>query len=112
MSAFPMIHPSPAPAFPMRRQSIARIQEVVADFYDIPVAEMVSARRALGVSHPRQMAMFLACELTPLSLPVIGRHFGGRDHTTVIHAVKQVKRRTADTDSTRAAVATLRERLC
>ena len=53
---------------------------------------MVSARRARAVARPRQIAMYLAKRLTPRSLPEIGRRFGGRDHTTVIHAVKQIER--------------------
>ena len=53
---------------------------------------MVSARRAREVARPRQIAMYLAKQLTPRSLPEIGRRFGGRDHTTVIHAVRQIER--------------------
>jgi chromosomal replication initiator protein len=53
---------------------------------------MVSARRAREVARPRQIAMYLAKQLTPRSLPEIGRRFGGRDHTTVIHAVRQIEK--------------------
>ncbi len=72
------------------RLTIARIQAVVADYYEIEESEMRSDRRARDVVRPRQMAMYLARELTPKSLPAIGRRFGGRDHTTVIHALKQI----------------------
>lgn len=71
---------------------VADIQREVAAFFRIPVAEMVSQRRARDVARPRQVAMYLAKKLTPKSLPDIGRRFGGRDHSTVIHAVKQVER--------------------
>lgn len=82
-----------------RRRTIRRIQEVVAEFYDIPVAEMTSARRSRSVARPRQVAMYLSKSLTPQSLPDIGRRFGGRDHTTVLHAIRQVdKLRLADNE--------------
>ena len=55
------------------------------------MAEMTSARRARAVARPRQVAMYLAKQLTSRSLPEIGRKFGGRDHTTVIHAVKKIE---------------------
>lgn len=75
-----------------RVPAMADIQREVAAFFHIPVAEMVSERRAREVARPRQVAMYLAKKLTPKSLPNIGRHFGNRDHTTVIHAVRQVER--------------------
>ena len=60
---------------------------------------MLSARRARDVARPRQIAMYLAKRLTPRSLPEIGRRFGGRDHTTVIHAIKRIKElRAADSE--------------
>jgi len=60
---------------------------------------MTSARRAREVARPRQIAMYLAKQLTPRSLPEIGRRFGGRDHTTVIHAVRQIEKlRMADAE--------------
>lgn len=71
---------------------IAEIQRVVAAYYRLPVAEMTSDRRAREVARPRQVAMYLAKLLTLRSLPDIGRRFGNRDHTTVIHAIKQIKR--------------------
>jgi len=75
-----------------RRISIDEIQTRVSDHYRIRKAEMTSARRAREVARPRQVAMYLSKQLTPRSLPEIGRRFGGRDHTTVIHAVKQIEK--------------------
>jgi chromosomal replication initiator protein len=72
------------------RMTIARIQETVARHYGIDVCYMKSAQRGRDVARPRQIAMFLAKELTPKSLPCIGKHFGNRDHTTVMHAIKRV----------------------
>lgn len=82
-----------------RRVTIEEIQRRVSDHFSIRQAEMVSARRARAVARPRQIAMYLAKQLTPRSLPEIGRRFGGRDHTTVIHAVKQIEKlRAADSE--------------
>ncbi|WP_183933902.1 chromosomal replication initiator protein DnaA [Sphingomicrobium lutaoense] len=82
-----------------RRISIDEIQTQVAEHFRIRKAEMSSARRAREVARPRQVAMYLSKQLTPKSLPDIGRRFGGRDHTTVIHAVKQIERlRAADSE--------------
>ncbi len=75
-----------------RRITIDEIQKRVSDHFRIRQAEMVSARRAREVARPRQIAMYLAKQLTPRSLPEIGRRFGGRDHTTVIHAVRQIEK--------------------
>jgi chromosomal replication initiator protein len=75
-----------------RRITIDEIQKRVSEHFRIRQAEMVSARRAREVARPRQIAMYLAKQLTPRSLPEIGRRFGGRDHTTVIHAVRQIER--------------------
>ncbi len=70
--------------------SIENIQKTVADFYQIKVAEMYSKKRSRAVARPRQMAMALAKELTNMSLPEIGDAFGGRDHTTVLHACRKI----------------------
>ncbi|WP_407696519.1 chromosomal replication initiator protein DnaA [Sphingomonas abietis] len=82
-----------------RRITIDEIQRKVSDHFRIRQSEMTSARRAREVARPRQIAMYLAKQLTPRSLPEIGRRFGGRDHTTVIHAVKQIEKlRKADAE--------------
>jgi chromosomal replication initiator protein len=73
-----------------RRVSIQEIQKKVAEHYNIRVSEMSSARRARNIARPRQIAMYLAKQLTSKSLPDIGRNFGDRDHTTVMHAVSRV----------------------
>lgn len=73
-----------------RRVTIEEIQRQVASHYNIRISDMYSARRARAVARPRQIAMYLAKQLTQRSLPEIGRKFGGRDHTTVMHAVKKV----------------------
>ncbi|MBC7907771.1 MAG: chromosomal replication initiator protein DnaA, partial [Rhodospirillaceae bacterium] len=74
-----------------RRITIEEIQKRVAEHFNIKLAEMSSARRSRQVARPRQVAMYLAKQLTSRSLPEIGRKFGGRDHTTVMHAVKKVE---------------------
>lgn len=73
-----------------RQISIDNIQKTVADYYKIKVAEMYSKKRSQAVARPRQVAMALAKELTPMSLPAIGEAFGGRDHTTVLHACRKI----------------------
>ena len=73
-----------------RRVTIEEIQKRVAEHFNIRISDMHSARRARSVARPRQVAMYLAKQLTSRSLPEIGRKFGGRDHTTVMHAVKKV----------------------
>lgn len=83
--------------------SILDIQQATASFYGIPEYEMASQRRSLVVAHPRGIAMCLARALTNASLPVIGRHFGGRDHSTVILAIRRVEGRlAADPEISRA----------
>ena len=74
-----------------RRVTIDEIQKRVAEHYNIRLADMSSSRRARAVARPRQVAMYLAKQLTQRSLPEIGRKFGGRDHTTVMHAVRKIE---------------------
>ncbi|MCK5295888.1 MAG: chromosomal replication initiator protein DnaA [Alphaproteobacteria bacterium] len=74
-----------------RRLTIEEIQKKVAEHFNIKISEMSSARRARVIARPRQVAMYLSKQLTPLSLPVIGRKFGGRDHTTVMYAVSKIE---------------------
>lgn len=71
--------------------TIENIKKTVAQYYKIKVADLLSKRRSRSIARPRQIAMALAKELTNHSLPEIGEHFGGRDHTTVIHACRKVK---------------------
>jgi chromosomal replication initiator protein len=73
-----------------RRVTIEEIQKRVAEHFSIRLTDMSSARRARAVARPRQVAMYLAKQLTSRSLPEIGRKFGDRDHTTVMHAVTRV----------------------
>ncbi|MFZ2652146.1 MAG: chromosomal replication initiator protein DnaA [Burkholderiaceae bacterium] len=73
-----------------RQISLENIQKTVADFYKIRIADMYSKKRPASIARPRQIAMYLAKELTQKSLPEIGDSFGGRDHTTVLHAVRKI----------------------
>ncbi len=72
--------------------SIERIQETVSDRFGLSITELCSEKRSQNVVYPRQVAMYLSRELTDSSLPKIGKHFGGRDHTTVIHATSKIGR--------------------
>jgi chromosomal replication initiator protein len=74
-----------------RQVSIANIQKIVAEYYKIRTADLLSPKRTRSITRPRQIAMALARELTKHSLPEIGNAFGGRDHTTVLHATNKVK---------------------
>ncbi|WP_371870767.1 chromosomal replication initiator protein DnaA [Sandarakinorhabdus glacialis] len=74
-----------------KKLTIDEIQRKVAEYYHLKMTDLLSARRAREVARPRQVAMYLAKRLTPRSLPEIGRRFGGRDHTTVMHAVKRIE---------------------
>ena len=77
-------------AIQARQVSVENIQKTTAEYYNIKLSDILSKRRSRSVARPRQMAMFLAKELTNYSLPEIGESFGGRDHTTVIHACKKI----------------------
>jgi chromosomal replication initiator protein len=72
--------------------SIERIQELVCERFSVDIAELTGDRRSQNIVYPRQVAMYLSRELTDSSLPKIGKHFGGRDHTTVIHATSKIAR--------------------
>ncbi len=78
-------------AIQARQVSVENIQKITAEYYNIKLSDLLSKRRSRSVARPRQMAMFLAKELTNYSLPEIGEAFGGRDHTTVIHACKKIR---------------------
>ena len=71
--------------------TVENIQKTVAEYYKIRVADLLSKRRSRSIARPRQVAMALAKELTNHSLPEIGDAFGGRDHTTVMHACKRIR---------------------
>ncbi len=89
-------------ALQTRQISLENIQKRVADYYKIKVSEMYSKKRSRTVARPRQMAMALAKELTSMSLPDIGDAFGGRDHTTVLHACRKIAElRASDADISR-----------
>ena len=72
--------------------TVDKIQNVVSNYFNIPLSEMLSQRRSRPLARPRQLAMYLAKKMTTRSLPEIGRRFANRDHTTVIHAVKTITR--------------------
>ena len=74
-----------------RRITIDEIQNKVASYFNIKIDDLISSRRIRTFARPRQVAMYLTKKLTTRSLPEIGRKFGGRDHTTVIHAVKKIE---------------------
>lgn len=96
-----------------RQISIENIQKTVADYYKIKVSEMYSKKRTRNVARPRQVAMALAKELTQLSLPDIGDAFGGRDHTTVLHACRKITDlRTTNGDISRDVTSLLKVLRC
>jgi chromosomal replication initiator protein len=74
----------------VRKTSIEDIQRKTAEFYKLDLRDFQSAQRSRRVARPRQVAMYLSRELTMRSLPEIGRRFGGRDHTTVLHACRRI----------------------
>ena len=79
-----------------RKVTVDTIQKVVAEHYALKQADLISERRARAIARPRQVAMWLAKQITTRSLPDIGRRFGGRDHTTVLHAVRRIEALKAD----------------
>lgn len=93
------------------RISIEDIQRFTADHYHINPSDMVSQRKTRRLAHPRQVAMYLSRKMTSRSLPEIGRRFGGRDHTTVLHACRQVEARMAEDQEFAKTVAALKIRI-
>lgn len=85
------------------------IQEAVANRYHIKVSDLKSKRRTKTLVHPRQLAMYLCRELTDASFPEIGRDFGGKDHTTIIHACKQVQKSLEKDSSLRTTLNSITE---
>jgi chromosomal replication initiator protein len=105
------LYPHPAPTAGAAVRSIAAIQAAVGEHFGISREELLSPGRAARIAWPRQVAMYLARELTGDSLPEIGRRFGGRDHTTVLHACRRTAARIATDDSARQLVEMLCRRL-
>ena len=99
-----------APAKP-QHALVAHIQHTVAAYYGLDPITMKSARRSLDIARPRQVAMYLAAKLTPKSLPDIGRRLGGRDHTTVLYAIRAVEKRIQTDAEVMLDVEVLTERL-
>ncbi|WP_295046048.1 chromosomal replication initiator protein DnaA [uncultured Paracoccus sp.] len=94
-----------------RKISIDDIQRKVAEHYNIRLADMVGPKRARNVARPRQVAMYLSKQLTSRSLPEIGRRFGGRDHTTIMHGIRKVEELVVDDNALAEDVALLRRLL-
>ena len=87
------------------------VQEVVANRFNVKISELKSKRRTKTLVNPRQIAMFLCRELTDYSYPEIGREFGGKDHTTIIHACRQIEK-ALDKDATlRTTIESLRDEI-
>jgi chromosomal replication initiator protein len=91
--------------------TVERIQTAISSALSLPVSDLNSSKRSRQVVYARQLAMYLCRELTPLSLPAIGQRFGGRDHTTVLHAHRQVRGKMFSDQSTRELVERLVEEL-
>ena len=91
--------------------TVDKIQNTVSNFFNIPLAEMLSQRRSRPLARPRQIAMYLAKKMTTRSLPEIGRRFANRDHTTVIHAVKTINRLSEKDDEMKKNIEQLRSLL-
>jgi chromosomal replication initiator protein len=102
------LYPRAPSASPAKPSSVLEIQAAVGEHFGLAPGELLSSARAPRISWPRQVAMYLARELTGESLPAIGRHFGGRDHTTVLHACRRTAARIAADEQARKAV----EELC
>ena len=94
-----------------RRVRIEDIQRIVSRHYNVSKADLVSARRTQAIVRPRQIAMYLAKTMTPRSLPEIGRQFGGRDHTTVLHAVRKIEELARPDSRTAEEIETLKRLL-
>jgi len=87
-----------------RRITIDMIQKKVAEYFDLRIADMKSKKRTRAVAYPRQIAMYLSRDLTDLSLPEIGESFGGRDHTTVLHACEKLRKGVKEDNKTKELV--------
>jgi len=105
------LYPLPATAGRRGSRSVGDIQASVSEHFGLSGNELLSSSRTPRIAWPRQVAMYLARELTGESLPAIGRHFGGRDHTTVLHACRRTAERIAEDVSAREAVEKLQQEL-
>ncbi|ACA55902.1 chromosomal replication initiator protein DnaA [Clostridium botulinum] len=94
-----------------RQVTIDIIQEVVANYYNLKIEDLKSARRTRNIAFPRQIAMYLSRKLTDMSLPKIGEEFGGRDHTTVIHAYEKISNNLKKDESLQNAINDLNKRI-
>ncbi|MGP9803493.1 chromosomal replication initiator protein DnaA [Paracoccus sp. NSM] len=94
-----------------RKVSIDDIQRKVAEHYNIRLADLIGPKRARNVARPRQIAMYLSKQMTSRSLPEIGRRFGGRDHTTIMHGVRKVEELITDDSSLAEDIAVLKRML-
>lgn len=99
------------PVVPRAATPIQDIQNAVAEQFNIPVIEMTSPRRVRDYAWPRQYAMLLARSLTRQTLPAIGKRFGNRDHTTIIHGIRAAERRIAGDEEIAAKVAEVRQKI-
>ena len=91
--------------------TVDKIQNVVSNFFNIALSEMLSQRRSRPLARPRQIAMYLAKKMTSRSLPEIGRRFANRDHTTVIHAVKTITRLSEQDDEMKKNISQIKSLL-
>ena len=94
-----------------REVSTDQIQKAVADHFGVKVSELRSDRKHKVIAMPRQVAMFLMREMTRCSFPDIGKQFGGRDHTTVMYAVKKIEKKVKDDVSLRNTLDILRKKI-
>ncbi len=105
------LYPRPAQAGRRRTRAVSDIQAAACEHFGLSSKELISSSRTPRIAWPRQVAMYLARELTGESLPAIGRHFGGRDHTTVLHACRRTAKRIAEDEAAREVVEKLQHEL-
>ncbi len=94
-----------------KQVTIDIIQEVIANYYNLKIEDLKSSRRTRNIAFPRQIAMYLSRKLTDMSLPKIGEEFGGRDHTTVIHAYEKISNNLKKDESLQNAISELNKRI-
>ncbi|MBO0688540.1 MAG: chromosomal replication initiator protein DnaA, partial [Candidatus Dormibacteraeota bacterium] len=99
------------PAGTRKPITIARIQETVADYYQVSIDDIKGKRRDKHIVFPRQVAMYVVREETPSSLPMIGQAFGGRDHTTALHSIEKIASEVKEDERLRYDVESIRERI-